>query len=147
MPSSFYRPPWPGLRVLRTESWLVSCSTETERGGPCGDVFFFFQAEDGIRDIGVTGVQTCALPISYVVDRVVERETLTAVRGRLVDTRTERKQRTVWVVDLGEPRDFDDITLEIREIGRASCRERVEISVVAVSLKKKKMKSGACSRV
>src|SRR3990172_11776631 len=25
---------------------------------------FFFQAEDGIRDVGVTGVQTCALPIS-----------------------------------------------------------------------------------
>src|SRR3712207_4941706 len=31
---------------------------------------FFFQAEDGIRDIGVTGVQTCALPIfTYVVNR------------------------------------------------------------------------------
>src|SRR5438874_10168108 len=28
----------------------------------CG--FFFFQAEDGIRDLYVTGVQTCALPIS-----------------------------------------------------------------------------------
>src|SRR5690606_6915870 len=28
-------------------------------------VFFFFQAEDGIRDFHVTGVQTCALPISY----------------------------------------------------------------------------------
>src|SRR3989337_4085366 len=27
-------------------------------------VFFFFQAEDGIRDATVTGVQTCALPIS-----------------------------------------------------------------------------------
>src|SRR3712207_8018420 len=27
-------------------------------------MIFFFQAEDGIRDIGVTGVQTCALPIS-----------------------------------------------------------------------------------
>src|SRR5260370_31179971 len=27
--------------------------------------FFFFQAEDGIRDSSVTGVQTCALPISY----------------------------------------------------------------------------------
>src|SRR5690606_39802119 len=27
---------------------------------------FFFQAEDGIRDFHVTGVQTCALPISYV---------------------------------------------------------------------------------
>src|SRR5258707_8181781 len=26
-------------------------------------IHFFFQAEDGIRDIGVTGVQTCALPI------------------------------------------------------------------------------------
>src|SRR3989440_3183320 len=28
------------------------------------DVLFFFQAEDGIRDLIVTGVQTCALPIS-----------------------------------------------------------------------------------
>src|SRR5947209_12700943 len=27
---------------------------------------FFFHAEDGIRDIGVTGVQTCALPISHL---------------------------------------------------------------------------------
>src|SRR5207248_8416480 len=46
--------------------------------------FFFFQAEDGIRDRTVTGVQTCALPISdgltagnrkrgVVVGRVVER--------------------------------------------------------------------------
>src|SRR5256885_3961676 len=35
--------------------------------------FFFFQAEDGIRDYKVTGVQTCALPISYrhpVGDRI-----------------------------------------------------------------------------
>src|SRR5207245_6087345 len=30
----------------------------------CLDCFFFFQAEDGIRDATVTGVQTCALPIS-----------------------------------------------------------------------------------
>src|SRR5256886_6743590 len=28
--------------------------------------FFFFQAEDGIRDLTVTGVQTCALPISHL---------------------------------------------------------------------------------
>src|SRR2546430_11985928 len=28
--------------------------------------FFFFQAEDGIRDLTVTGVQTCALPICWV---------------------------------------------------------------------------------
>src|SRR3712207_9407101 len=31
-------------------------------------MFFFFQAEDGIRDIGVTGVQTCALPILVLGD-------------------------------------------------------------------------------
>src|SRR5438445_4541937 len=31
---------------------------------------FFFQAEDGIRDIGVTGVQTCALPICAAAMRV-----------------------------------------------------------------------------
>src|SRR2546430_13218015 len=30
----------------------------------CRSYFFFFQAEDGIRDLTVTGVQTCALPIS-----------------------------------------------------------------------------------
>src|SRR2546430_17232836 len=30
--------------------------------------FFFFQAEDGIRDLTVTGVQTCALPISAPSD-------------------------------------------------------------------------------
>src|SRR6266852_9513875 len=34
---------------------------------------FFFQAEDGIRDATVTGVQTCALPISIVWN--VERDT------------------------------------------------------------------------
>src|SRR6266550_5614229 len=32
--------------------------------GICLLFFFFFQAEDGIRDVAVTGVQTCALPIS-----------------------------------------------------------------------------------
>src|SRR3712207_4329898 len=33
----------------------------------CAEWCFFFQAEDGIRDIGVTGVQTCALPISTML--------------------------------------------------------------------------------
>src|SRR5476651_819592 len=42
---------------------MFSCCFFTkERCVAC--FFFFFQAEDGIRDIGVTGVQTCALPIS-----------------------------------------------------------------------------------
>src|SRR5260370_27672364 len=34
-------------------------------------MFFFFQAEDGIRDSSVTGVQTCALPI-YVSQRLTD---------------------------------------------------------------------------
>src|SRR2546429_1484226 len=38
-----------------------SCKMETRVSMSC---FFFFQAEDGIRDVAVTGVQTCALPIS-----------------------------------------------------------------------------------
>src|SRR3989449_6701389 len=33
-------------------------------------LFFFFQAEDGIRDVAVTGVQTCAPPISVIRDPV-----------------------------------------------------------------------------
>src|SRR2546430_5664841 len=33
--------------------------------------FFFFQAEDGIRDLTVTGVQTCALPISSITSAIV----------------------------------------------------------------------------
>src|SRR5256886_9721407 len=40
--------------------------------------FFFFQAEDGIRDLTVTGVQTCALPIS----RWTATGTGTGSRGR-----------------------------------------------------------------
>src|SRR2546430_12490935 len=35
--------------------------------------FFFFQAEDGIRDLTVTGVQTCALPISRDSSAVEQR--------------------------------------------------------------------------
>src|SRR2546427_6235120 len=36
-------------------------------------VFFFFQAEDGIRDLTVTGVQTCALPIFFEMSEGVIR--------------------------------------------------------------------------
>src|SRR5690606_39441886 len=41
--------------------------------------FFFFQAEDGIRDFHVTGVQTCALPICMSAEPVFE-ETLVDLR-------------------------------------------------------------------
>src|SRR5690606_39777618 len=42
-------------------------------------LFFFFQAEDGIRDFHVTGVQTCALPISGL--EVSEQELDAAIAG------------------------------------------------------------------
>src|SRR2546430_10555248 len=46
--------------------------------------FFFFQAEDGIRDLTVTGVQTCALPISAGpperVPRSVHQRAVSGVR-------------------------------------------------------------------
>src|SRR5690606_40777440 len=42
--------------------------------------FFFFQAEDGIRDFHVTGVQTCALPICRYFQR--DEGHLTFARGR-----------------------------------------------------------------
>src|SRR2546427_3307381 len=35
----------------------------------CDTTYFFFQAEDGIRDLTVTGVQTCALPICQVAGK------------------------------------------------------------------------------
>src|SRR2546429_3652878 len=40
------------------------CPHTTE--SPTCACFFFFQAEDGIRDVAVTGVQTCALPIYHL---------------------------------------------------------------------------------
>src|SRR5216684_7559429 len=45
-------------------------------GGCLCDVFFF-QAEDGIRDVAVTGVQTCALPIFAAHDVVVAANAVT----------------------------------------------------------------------
>src|SRR2546429_7362065 len=36
--------------------------------------FFFFQAEDGIRDVAVTGVQTCALPIFETLSGLLKED-------------------------------------------------------------------------
>src|SRR5216683_1176731 len=53
-------------------------------------LFFFFQAEDGIRDLIVTGVQTCALPISRVGSSAQIKAMKTAVgplKGELAQYR------------------------------------------------------------
>src|SRR5690606_40146769 len=69
-------------------------------------LFFFFQAEDGIRDFHVTGVQTCALPIS-----ASSTSATTASRSRS----TPHGSRSRW------PR---AACSRSRQIGRASCREK-----------------------
>src|SRR5688500_19769535 len=92
--------------------------------------YFFFQAEDGIRDYKVTGVQTCALPIS----KQLERGTNEAPRVRLpqwvieVDERLEHPRLAPPILHL--PESFE-------QIGRASCRERVWSWVAAGRSRKK----------
>src|SRR5690554_7871297 len=69
--------------------------------------FFFFQAEDGIRDADVTGVQTCALPIcNYVVFNSgrVEDTACLNIGGNLIKTDrsgsvTKIREPAKWVVE------------------------------------------------
>src|SRR5207244_9000317 len=55
--------------------------------------FFFFQAEDGIRDDLVTGVQTCALPISATGTRGIRGRARHTPAARPRDTRRGRAPR------------------------------------------------------
>src|SRR2546430_8259643 len=87
--------------------------------------FFFFQAEDGIRDLTVTGVQTCALPISpprkIFFDAVGDRNRLD---GFDLSDRHEQCIRNEVQADHGI-QGIERSHAGRREIGRASCRERV----------------------
>src|SRR5688572_32280340 len=91
--------------------------------------FFFFQAEDGIRDLTVTGVQTCALPISRA-DVCHEAREVPALFRR------ERKRRVGLHVqdDLDAARtrspdaevnatSIDELRSEERRVGK-ECRSR-----------------------
>src|SRR5215813_1616493 len=88
--------------------------------------FFFFQAEDGIRDADVTGVQTCALPIcgrssltcgisrapwSHSAGGREDRDRLSLPCRRL--PRRLRRLLLVLVPDLVET-DIDDVSIEFR---------------------------------
>src|SRR2546422_8039531 len=59
-------------------------------------MFFFFQAEDGIRDVAVTGVQTCALPISKT-GQILLQNPLPGKRGNLSQRAVEGPGR--WRFD------------------------------------------------
>src|SRR2546427_3806675 len=61
-------------------SWCAGTAPQASVYGE--SLLFFFQAEDGIRDLTVTGVQTCALPIS--LDRAAARADLAADGERLI---------------------------------------------------------------
>src|SRR5205085_7996380 len=74
-------------------------------------MFFFFQAEDGIRDLTVTGVQTCALPILLGPPAApAGAETYLALTLRREADGTAGEDRRAL--------------RDALEIGRASCRER-----------------------
>src|SRR5699024_11342291 len=95
----------------------------------------FFQAEDGIRDRNVTGVQTCALPIlmtklssslSTRRFRIGYNELLSFViitnkRKVIMNMKNPKDSQTnkrKVIMNMKNPKDS--------QIGRASCRERVE---------------------
>src|SRR3989440_5154668 len=66
--------------------------------------FFFFQAEDGIRDLIVTGVQTCALPIYVAAERAEQHGAdVFAAGGRHAERGREREGHDQPEEHLGEP--------------------------------------------
>src|SRR2546430_11245632 len=74
-------------------------------------LFFVFQAEDGIRDLTVTGVQTCALPICLLVQ-------LAAARGaRVIATASAKKAERIRGYGASEVLDYHgDWPALVREI-------------------------------
>src|SRR3712207_7312840 len=87
-------------------------------------IFFFFQAEDGIRDIGVTGVQTCALPISSADGfPLTTLRAASRPRVRPPSVGPRPSCRSLLSRRRSSSRAFTSRSRE--QIGRASCRERV----------------------
>src|SRR5687767_15712956 len=94
-------------------------------------VRFFFQAEDGIRDKLVTGVQTCALPISHIRMVTPPRQTPVSMKSPgtpFVSTSSTQnwtlsRHLKPTIVCIGSR----TALTKSSQIGRASCRERVEV--------------------
>src|SRR5207249_12163119 len=103
----------------------------------CLFFFFFFQAEDGIRDRNATGVQTCALPIWP--------PTLLSTKPVMIYVFSDGSLTSTGMVDssvggrgkLGWQGDNSSVASTFFQIGRASCRERVEMLVGAGGMKRK----------
>src|SRR5688572_32270716 len=89
--------------------------------------FFFFQAEDGIRDLTVTGVQTCALPI-YRVRRLFELPQVLRQpghRGRRIedDLGAVQPEQASPFGEMAVVADVDADRSEERRVGK-ECRSR-----------------------
>src|SRR5256885_7497786 len=97
--------------------------------GLCLFCFFFFQAEDGIRDYKVTGVQTCALPICARGQPVQDDRGAGRARGGAAAGRTQPmspadlsyRRRQTWENHLGNQ--SVDPRSEERRVGK-ECRSR-----------------------
>src|SRR5256885_6117637 len=93
-----------------------------------GWLCFFFQAEDGIRDYKVTGVQTCALPIFVIHPQSVVHSMVELVDGSIIaqlgatDMRLPIQYAFSYPERWSSPLPAVDLS---REVGRASCRGRV----------------------
>src|SRR5690349_12989658 len=99
------------------------------------DKNFFFQAEDGIRDLYVTGVQTCALPIfagtaigavvGGAVGKDVGHHGITTAAGAAAGAFIGRKIQQHVQEENADQRTETHVEHHCEpEIGRASCRER-----------------------
>src|SRR2546430_11249365 len=87
-------------------------------------IIFFFQAEDGIRDLTVTGVQTCALPIFVVVTH--ELNLAAEYADQVVLMQRGRCLRVGPPISIYQRELLEQVfQTPLTEIGRASCRERV----------------------
>src|SRR5688572_31799160 len=103
---------------------------------PCMLLFvFFFQAEDGIRDLTVTGVQTCALPIF-----IVKGEDAEAWRQALAASTTPLSPgaRKALRVEAGRPEFGVDIDRKSTRLN--SSHSQISYAVFCLKKKKKKKK-------
>src|SRR3712207_7726788 len=115
--------------------------------------FFFFQAEDGIRDIGVTGVQTCALPILRLPEDSEEMRYLRERRAALggpMPVRRRRSSEALQVPGLDAfgaqlvPTEGRQVSTTMAFVDRKSTRlnsSHANISYAVFCLKKKKTSS------
>src|SRR5690606_40378868 len=96
---------------------------------------FFFQAEDGIRDFHVTGVQTCALPIlnfpptpggpkeMSLINTPIKPFKAQAYKDRKFIEISDADLKGKWSVFFFYPADFTFVRSEERRVGK-ECRSR-----------------------